>query len=143
MEISKMRRGKLAELRVISKLMELGLNVFYPFVDDQSVDAIIRIEKENETKYYDLQIKSLRSYTRIIGVNKKKIEKLFNENRDNYIIIVYYILKDREEFYYLLPEQALAMMPKDPEWGDIIFKKTEREKYKHQNLEHLAKRLLG
>lgn len=67
--------GKLGEQKVISKLLERGLDVYLPIVDIHGIDCIIKTPKG---KYIDVQIKTRLKITRnleLIDVRKLKARK--------------------------------------------------------------------
>jgi hypothetical protein len=55
---SRMRTGKGYELTVIGMLVDAGFDVYMPTVDDQGIDAIIRMPCEQSSwKYHEVQVK--------------------------------------------------------------------------------------
>lgn len=133
----KLRAGKSSELIVAGELIRNGLDVYMPYVDDQAIDLIIRSEIDNEIKYYDIQIKSVKGYNRIIGL--KNIE----EKNPDYILIIHYRHDNKpDEFFYLTKDQIIKHYLKDSDWGDLIFNKPEREKYKDQIIANLADKII-
>ena len=143
-----MSKGSIAEKKavgeaskniVIDRLKLLGLDVYRPVVDNKQIDAVMRIPTEYHVNYYDIKIKSVKAYNTVINV------KNLHEKKDNYILIIYYRHDDnRDEFYYLKLDQALELWTgPDGEWKEVYFQKPQREKFKHQTLEHLAAELLG
>ncbi len=80
--------GKRQEFRAIAELLKLGFDVYLPLVDDQGIDCVVRIEKENELHYWDIQIKA-RS-TEIKAANAGLFAALtIPKPRENYIFIFY------------------------------------------------------
>ena len=133
----KLRAGKSSELIVAGELIRNGLDVYMPYVDDQAIDLIIRSEIDDEIKYYDIQIKSVKGYNRIIGL--KNIE----EKNPDYILIIHYRHDNKpDEFFYLTKDQIIKHYLKDSDWGDLIFNKPEREKYKDQIIANLADKII-
>ena len=78
------RRGKAAELQVVALLTDAGLDCYLTVVDDQGIDAVIRIEKRDGPHYFDVQVKSGRAWSGIrgsiaaLGKRKNAILILFN-----------------------------------------------------------------
>ena len=79
--------GKRQEFAAIAKLLSLGFDVYETMVDDQGIDCVIRIPRDNDLRYLDIQIKA-----RSKNVNPKNAG-LFGpmniEERDNYWFIFY------------------------------------------------------
>jgi hypothetical protein len=50
--------GKRQEYAAISKLLQLGFDVYMTLVDDQQIDCVIRQEKQTRLRYLDVQIKA-------------------------------------------------------------------------------------
>ena len=138
-KISTKAIGEASENIVLGRLMLLGLDIYRPAADDKQIDAIIRVQKKTRTKYYEIQIKSVKGYNTITSVRN------LHEKPKNYFIIIYYRHdKKSDEFYYLKISQALELWTgPDCEYQDIYFQKPEREKYQHQTLEHLANTILN
>jgi len=136
MKPTKQQVGKHSELQVASELIRLGLHVYFPFVDERGVDFVIGVETEKGLKYYDVQIKSIKSYNLVLGLPKDRVR----EKGANYIVIVHFRHDDKpDEYIYFTREQLLQLLPEDAEWGDFPLKKADRERFKHQDLKHLAK----
>ena len=51
-------QGKLGELWVFSKLLDAGVNVYLPLVDEEGVDAVVRSKSGN---LIDIQVKATRA----------------------------------------------------------------------------------
>lgn len=63
---TKMRSGKGYELTVVGMLVGEGFDVYLPTVDDQGIDAIIRIPlKPPSNKYYEVHIRGSRTWSGI------------------------------------------------------------------------------
>ena len=50
--------GKRQEFAAIAKLLSLGFDVYETMVDDQGIDCVIRIPRDNDLRYLDIQIKA-------------------------------------------------------------------------------------
>jgi len=125
---------------VASLLTRNSIDVYFPIVDDIAIDMIIR----TDSMYYDIQVKSVKNYNRIVGVKK------LHSKKKNYIIIIHYRHdKKNDEFFYLTLKQAIRLWKeKDKDgnlnkWGDLIFNKVERQLYSTQTLEDLATRIIS
>lgn len=79
-----MRGGKSSELIVAGQLLRLGLDVYLACLDDQAMDLLIRVEANGAVTHYDVQVKSVKGYNRIIGIRNME-----NEG-DRYILIIHY-----------------------------------------------------
>jgi len=63
---TKMRSGKGYELTVVGMLVGEGFDVYLPTVDDQGIDAIIRLPlKSSSFRYHEVQIKGSRTWSGI------------------------------------------------------------------------------
>ena len=134
----KLRRGKSSELIVAGELLRHNLDVYMPCVDDQAIDLVIRVENEDKVTFYDVQVKSVKGYNRIVGV------KDMSTICSRYILIIHYRHDDKpDEFFYLTKDQIKKHHIEDSEWGDLVFNKPERERYCDQDLSHLATILLN
>jgi hypothetical protein len=63
MEFSKLKSkqvGTYAEYYVKMEFTKQGISVFQAEVDDRGIDFVARVEKGEEVKHYDVQVKSLR-----------------------------------------------------------------------------------
>lgn len=132
------RNGKSSELMVAGELIRHGLDIYLPLVDDQAIDMIIRQPIGNEVKHYDVQVKSVSGYNRIIGLRDIEAKD------DTYILILHYRHSTKEdECLYLLRNQILKYHSSEYEWGDLIFNKPQREQYMSQSLAELATKIKG
>jgi hypothetical protein len=130
-----MRGGKSSELIVTGQLLRYGLDVYMPCVDDQAIDLLIRAESEGEVLHYDVQVKSVKGYNRIIGIRN------LEGKGSRYILIIHYRHDDKpDEFFYLTKEQV-ALHHIAGSWGDLVFNKPERDLYARQTLAQLAERI--
>ncbi|MEA1847511.1 group I intron-associated PD-(D/E)XK endonuclease [Chryseobacterium sp. MHB01] len=76
--------GKRMEYFVISRMLEQGLDVYIPLIDDNAIDAVIR--KQNGT-FVEVQIKA-RSKDVTFG-DAALFAAITHEHRDNYYFIFY------------------------------------------------------
>jgi len=128
------RAGKGSELAVAAELIRHGLDVFLPCVDDQGIDLLLRVEDSHGARHYDVQVKSVHGYNRIVGLRRVQ------EKSDRYILIIHYRHDAKpDEFFYLTRTQVMEhWLGDDAAWGDLIFNKPHREKHASQDLKHLA-----
>lgn len=78
------RHGTASELQVIGQLLDAGIDVYQTVVDDQGIDAVLRVPRRGgEVLYFDLQTKSSRSWSGIRG----KVSAL--GTRDNTVLILF------------------------------------------------------
>jgi len=134
-----MRGGKISELEVATACIKEGLSVFLPIVDDEAVDMVVRL---SGGRHYDIQVKSCAGHNRIIGLPWQFI---LDDAADNYILVVAYRFPNKSsEFYYLTVEDlrndlSLRQKPGLVSWGDLIFNKPQRDRYKDRGLDGLAR----
>jgi hypothetical protein len=135
----KLRAGKSSELAVASQLIREGLDVYVPCVDDHSIDLVIRAEVGDSVVYYDVQVKSVAGYNRIIGVSD------VSALSDARLLIIHYRHKDKaDEYFYLTHAQVEQQHIKGSDWGDLVFNKVDRQgKYANQNLKDLAEKIMA
>lgn len=132
----KLRGGKSSELKVAGELIREGVDIYFPYVDDQAIDLIARSENDVRINYYDIQIKSVKGYNRIVGI--KDIDK----KTDHYILIIHYRHDNKpDEFFYLTKGQIKEHWIESSDWGDLVFNKPEREKYSSQDLRDLVEKI--
>lgn len=133
----RLRNGKSSELIVAGELLRYGVDVYLPCVDDQAIDLLLRVERQDEVRHYDVQVKSVEGYNRIVGLRDMGLRP------SSYILVIHYHHDSRQdEFFYLTKEQISQHHLKNSAWGDLVFNKAEREQYVSQTLANLAKRLL-
>ena len=133
---SRSRNGKSSELMVAGELLRNGLDVYLPLVDDQAIDMIIRQPVGNAVKHYDIQVKSVSGYNRIVGLRDIEAKAA------SYILILHYRHSNKpDECLYLLRDQILQYHKPEYEWGDLIFNKAQREQHISQSLSELATRI--
>jgi hypothetical protein len=130
------RNGKSSELIVAGELLRYGLDVYLPLVDDRAIDMIVRQPMLGAVKHYDIQVKSVSGYNRIIGLAEVASKS------DNYILVIYYRhAKKPDECFYLLRHQILLHHLAESHWGDVVLNKAEREKYGCQTLKDLSEKI--
>jgi hypothetical protein len=130
------RNGKSSELIIAGELIRHGLDVYLPLVDDQAIDMIVRVPVGDTVKHFDIQVKSVAGYNRVVGLRD------IDQKGNNYILIVHYRHANKpDETLYLLKSQVLEYHKKEYEWGDLILNKSDRDKYLSQSLSVLAERI--
>lgn len=56
----RLRGGKSSELIVAGELLRHGLDGYLPCVDDQAIDLLLRVERPDGVRHYDVQVKSVK-----------------------------------------------------------------------------------
>jgi hypothetical protein len=80
------RQGKAAELQVVGLLTDASLDCYLTVVDDQGIDVVIRIDRPDSPRYFDVQVKSGRNWQAIrgsisaLGKRKNALLILFNSS---------------------------------------------------------------
>ena len=134
----RLRAGKSSELIVTGQLTRHGVDVYTPCVDDQAIDLVVRVERPDGVRFYDVQVKSVRNYNRVIGLKPP------GNRQGRYVLIIHYRNdKKPDEFLYLTRKQVALHHPTPSAFGDLILRKKERAQYAHQTLSHLAHALLS
>lgn len=78
------RQGTASEHQVVGQLLNAGFDVYQTIVDDQGIDAVLRVETRLGTvRYFDLQTKSSRTWSGIRG----KIAAL--GRRENTVLVLF------------------------------------------------------
>lgn len=134
----RLRSGKSSELMVASHLIRHSVDVYLPVVDDQAIDLVIRTDVNGVLRYYDVQVKSVAGYNRIVGLPD------VDAKSRTFILVVHYRHESKtDEFFYLTRDQARQHRIKGAKWGDLVFNAPERQRYASQDLHDLAKKLLS
>jgi hypothetical protein len=134
-----MRLGKASEMIVFGELLRRGLDVYLPAVDDRAVDMIIRVERPDDVRHIEVQVKSVKGHGRVIGVYRQAV---MSKGDDSILIVHHRYQNQPDEFVYLTKKQVLGMLSATSKVGDLLLNAPERKKYKEQDLWHLANRLL-
>jgi hypothetical protein len=98
---------------------------------------VVCISNKTQIDHWDIQVKSVKGYNRIIGIPWGYIAS----KPPNYLLVVAFIHSQKpDEFFFLTVKDLLGLMP-DPMtvWGDLKFNKPERGKYKDQTITNLPK----
>jgi hypothetical protein len=92
--------GKRQEFAAISKLLQLGFDVYLPLVDDQQIDCIIR---RSNGDYLDVQIKARSEKCSPLDAGRFSAMVIPNP-RTNYYFIFY---SERINQYWIIPSLKL------------------------------------
>jgi hypothetical protein len=133
------RHGTASEHQVVGQLIDAGLDVYQTVVDDQGIDAVLRVEKRpsKRVRYFDLQIKSSRTWSGIrghiaaLGKGANTVLILFNSSTHECLWF------DSEGISKHFPGTGF-------DWGDIFLDKARVERFKKEHrydLEALRRRL--
>lgn len=134
--------GKRMEYFVISKMLEQGLDVYIPLVDDFGIDAVVR---KKDGSFVELQIKA-RSNDVLFG-DAALFAAITHEKRDNYYFVFYsqrmnktWILSSKEFIKEAVQNKTGKNIGKRGIWfnGKNTKNKTEHphprfDKYLHDN----------
>ena len=119
----RMRCGKGYELAVFGLLTLADFDVYAPLVDDQGIDGIIRIEGENASHYFELQVKGGKTWSSI----RCDTAAL----RTNSVLILF--CDKTKEVFWFLRDEAVACFPEvASEWGNVFLKADQVRQYKDE-----------
>ena len=93
--LSTLQVGKYAEYYVKMEFTLFGFEVYTTEVDDHSVDFVA---KKGEGKYYEIQVKSVRTLTQYMFIQKDKFPM-----SDNRIVAFVYLEVGKPPKLYLIP----------------------------------------
>jgi hypothetical protein len=129
-ELNSLQIGKYAEYFVKMEFTQYGFDVYCSEVDDRGIDFVVRRERKNDmTKYYDVQVKSVRENGYVFFPKDKF--KL----RENLLATVVVFPKGEMPQIYLIPSLAWKTTDallvshdykgkkSEPEWGLNISRK--------------------
>jgi len=129
----RMRAGKSSELIVAGELTGRGLDVYFPCVDGQGVDLVVRVANAQEVHHFDIEVKTVSDHSRIIGVRLPKVRQA------HWILLLHYRYDGRsDEFYYLTADQADPLLVRGSKFNELNFSQLDRAKYQSQDLAALA-----
>jgi hypothetical protein len=127
-KLNRLQLGRYAEYYVKMEFTLYGADVYTVEVDDKGIDFIIR---KGKTKYYDIQVKSVRNFTYAF-VRKEK-----GKLRENFFVALVLFSDGQLPNIYLIPS-SVWRKPNDtfvsrdykglkskPEWGINISKKNQ------------------
>lgn len=95
---SKLRAGRVSELRIAGELLGNGYEVYFPVVDDAGVDIVVRAPGRR-AGYVGLQIKSAKQLSQFRGLRKPA------RSGDWRLVLHYRPAKGDERFYVLRANQ--------------------------------------
>jgi hypothetical protein len=133
------RHGTASEYQVFGQLLDAGLDVYSTMVDDQGIDAVLRVETpRGHVGYFDLQIKSARSWNGIRG----RISSL--GKRSNAVLILFN--SSSHECLWFDAEGIAKNFPgTGSTWGDVFLDKPRVEAFYREgrsDLTHLRDHLV-
>lgn len=141
--------GHIGEYWVKLRLTLLGLDVYTTEVDDRGIDFVIRI---NDTKYVDIQVKTIREKTGYVYVDKDT--KSWREPlRDNLYLALVILKNNSSPKMFIIPatewnnpnellknNNYKGSTKSKPDWGINISKKN-MEKLEKYNLERFSREM--
>jgi len=113
--LERLRKGRVAELNVISKLIDSGLEVYTPIID-KGIDCIIRVDGK-PPRYYDIQIK--RSLWNVSVRGARKILGKLKTMSTNYYLVIAIEKNEEYRYIYLTVEQIEEYHKKFPNIDEI------------------------
>lgn len=123
-ELDKLRLGRWGEQFAAMALMRGGFDVYMPFVDDRSIDLLIRLDG-NERQFAELQVKTIRLGKVPSYAFMRK--RLFPLSDSRYLALVVIMDEQSEPAIYLIPARVWAD-PRAPFTSrDFVGKKSEPE----------------
>jgi len=131
------RHGTASEHQVVGQLLDAGVDVYQTIVDDQGIDAVLRVETgRGEIRYFDLQIKSSRSWNGVRG----KIAAL--GKRENAVLILFN--SSTHESLWFDAEGITKQFPAGTrhDWGDVFLDKGRVTVFKAEGRDDLSKLLV-
>lgn len=127
----KMRNGKGYEQTVFGLLTLEDFDVYAPVVDDQGIDAIIRVpQRRGQNKYFDVQIKGAQNWNGC----RCKVGGLPANG-----VLIIYCNHERELLWFLSTECTMLFPPKNPQWGDIFLTKGMVDRFRAEGRGELQK----
>lgn len=111
------RQGSASEHQVVGQLLDAGFDVYQTIVDDQGIDAVLRVPtRAGAIRYFDLQTKSSRTWNGIRG----KIAAL--GKRENTVLILFN--SSRHECLWFDAQGIAKHFPgTGGDWGDVFLDK--------------------
>ncbi|MFE8597328.1 hypothetical protein [Archangium violaceum] len=126
------RQGKAAELQVVGLLTDAGLDCYLTVVDDQGIDAVIRVDTAGAPRYFDVQVKSARSWAAIrgsiaaLGKRKNAVLVLFNST-------------SREVLWLDSAAISSRFSATGSTWGDVFLTAAMVQKFRDQGRADLSR----
>jgi hypothetical protein len=128
------RRGTASEHQVVGQLLDAGIDVYQTIVDDQGIDAVLRVQTGKTLRYFDLQIKSARTWNGIRG----KISAL--GTRDGTVLILFNS-SSHECLWFDAEAIAEHFADQRKRWGDVFLTAERVAEFRAQGRGDLAKLL--
>jgi len=99
-DLNKLQVGKYAEYFMKMEFTLYGYDVYTTEVDDKGIDFVVRDNKNKniDTKYYDVQVKSVRSKSNYIFFPKKTFIL-----KPNLLAAIIHFIQDEPPKLYLIP----------------------------------------
>lgn len=134
------RQGTASEHQVVGQLLDAGFDVYQTIVDDQGIDAVLRVPTPSGlVRYFDLQTKSSRTWSGIRG----KIATL--GQRTNTVLILFNSSL-HESLWFDSKDIAKNFPGTGGDWGDVFLGKVQVEAFRAEgrsDLTGLLRRLRG
>lgn len=132
------RQGTASEHQVVGQLLDAGFDVYQTIVDDQGIDAVLRVRtRSGAIRYFDLQTKSARTWNGIRG----KISSL--GKRDNTVLILFN--SSTHQCLWFDARGIAEHFPRNGgDWGDVFLDKARVKAFEiegRSDLDTLRRRL--
>lgn len=103
--------GKYFECLFTTQIIRLGFEVYAPAVD-KGIDFILRKETNNFVKYFEVQVKAVRTKeSRGILTGRLTIPRAnFKEHINNRYLAFYHVFPDEQVDSYLIPAQFVCQL---------------------------------
>lgn len=103
--------GKYFEQLFVSKIIKLGFDVFSPVLD-KGIDFIVRKDRINQPRYFEIQVKSVREKGGRLTIGRG----MFSPNQENLFLVFFNVKSDGNYDVYLMSSKDV----------DKIFHKQEQ-----------------
>jgi len=124
------RHGTASELQVIGQLLDAGIDVYQTVVDDQGIDAVLRVPgRGGEVRYFDLQTKSSRTWSGIRG----KVSAL--GTRTNTVLILFN--SSTHECLWFDADAVANEFSGTGRWGGIFLRKDRLTRFRREGRDKL------
>ena len=124
-------------MRVMGEMLAAGLDCYATLVDDQSIDAVLRVPRESgQPRYFDVQVKSAKAWSGLRG----KVAEL--GNRKNMILVLY---NSTDLSSLWIERRAIQTLfhSSGSKWGDIFLKSADVKKLARKYTLKRLMRLVG
>jgi hypothetical protein len=99
-ELNRLQTGRYGEYFAKMALVRAGFDVFSPEVDDKGIDFVLRADGD-APRYYDVQVKTVRSRSTYVFMRKEKFRL-----RPNLLLALVILDGGSEPEIYLIPASA-------------------------------------